>query len=171
MVIGPGPVGEMASQVRHSIGAVVLAVAVTVVAWQPTTASAAPAKAAAALDASSSASSLAWSPQHPAVSPPARSGAAMAYDAASGDLLLFGGTGANGQLLSDTWEFNGSSWTQMNQGGMPALTGASMVAQGLASRYSQLDPFLVFSGLAVFGLVFQGSRLLRKDRAPKKEKD
>lgn len=69
----------------------------------------------------------------------------MAYDAASGDLLLFGGTGADGQLLGDTWEFNGSAWTQMNQGGMPALTGASMAYD------AELGQVLLFGGLGSSG--------------------
>ena len=42
--------------------------------------------------------------------PAARSGAAMAYDPATGDVVMFGGTNAAGQALADTWLWDGSGW-------------------------------------------------------------
>ena len=50
-------------------------------------------------------------------SPPARSGAAMSYDSATGDVVLFSGESGpvgsgSADLLSDTWLWNGSSWSQ-----------------------------------------------------------
>ena len=39
--------------------------------------------------------------------PPARTGAAMAYDSATGDMVMFGGTSATGQPLADTWLWDG----------------------------------------------------------------
>jgi hypothetical protein len=39
----------------------------------------------------SSASAVTWTRQAPAASPPARSRAAMAYDAATGTVVMFGG--------------------------------------------------------------------------------
>ena len=54
-----------------------------------------------------------WIQMHPAVSPPARDSAAMAYDAVSQKVVLFGGYWAFG-IANDTWTWDGSNWTQMN---------------------------------------------------------
>ena len=35
-----------------------------------------------------------------------------AYDAATGRVVLFGGSAANGTIFGDTWTWNGSTWTQ-----------------------------------------------------------
>jgi hypothetical protein len=43
--------------------------------------------------------------------PAARVGAAMAYDPATGDVVMFGGEGASGQPLVGTWLWNGSAWS------------------------------------------------------------
>src|SRR5882672_1673729 len=51
-----------------------------------------------------------WTQKLPANSPPARNSHAMAYDAARGQDVLFGGSGANNGLLSDTWVWDGSNW-------------------------------------------------------------
>lgn len=48
-------------------------------------------------------------------SPPARAFAAAAYDEARHQVVLFGGTAANGMVaLDDTWTWGGSSWTQQH---------------------------------------------------------
>lgn len=52
-----------------------------------------------------------WTRQHPAVHPPARVGAAMAYDAATGTAVLFGGD-QSGSGSVDTWTWNGTTWTR-----------------------------------------------------------
>ena len=58
--------------------------------------------------------------------PPARTDAAMAYDAADGTVVMFGGEGRSGSL-GDTWTWNGSAWTQAHPAtSPPALTGAQM---------------------------------------------
>ena len=44
--------------------------------------------------------------------PPARLFSAVAYDPAHRDLVLFSGRGASQHLLSDTWIWDGTSWTQ-----------------------------------------------------------
>ena len=59
--------------------------------------------------------------------PPAREGAVMAYDAASRQLVLFGGDQWSSTFLGDTWTWNGSRWTQVAGSGPPARTRASMV--------------------------------------------
>ena len=52
-----------------------------------------------------------WAKQSPAASPSARIGAAMTYDAATGNVVLFGGEDSNGVALSDTWLWDGNTWT------------------------------------------------------------
>jgi len=59
---------------------------------------------------------LRWSNATPAVSPSARYGHAMAYDAARGVVVLFGGrTSPNtpDSELNDTWIYDGGTWIQL----------------------------------------------------------
>ena len=51
-------------------------------------------------------------------SPPGRNVAVMAYDAASQQLIVFGGEMTQGTIngLNDTWSWNGTSWTQLADG-------------------------------------------------------
>lgn len=59
--------------------------------------------------------------------PPPRWGASFAYDPALGGLLLFGGEGQGGQLLSDTWVFRGNVWTELSPSIAPsARSGATL---------------------------------------------
>ena len=51
--------------------------------------------------------------------PPARLYAAMAFDATSGDVVLFGGIGVNGPL-NDTWTWDGVQWTRHDTTTRPA---------------------------------------------------
>jgi hypothetical protein len=52
-----------------------------------------------------------WQQMQPKVSPPARFGHAMAYDAVSKKVVLFGGYG-NYAEMNDTWLWDGANWTQ-----------------------------------------------------------
>jgi hypothetical protein len=71
-----------------------------------------------------------WIGLSPATAPPARTAAAMAYDPATGDMVLFGGdqvTDGTGVLLSDTWTWDGSTWTEQFPSASPAARyGASL---------------------------------------------
>ena len=60
-----------------------------------------------------------WTQMQPTVRPSARRGASMAYVPTRGVCVLFGGgiTGSGTPVLNDTWEWNGSTWTQY----MPAV--------------------------------------------------
>jgi hypothetical protein len=59
--------------------------------------------------------------------PAARAGAAMAYDPATGDVVMFGGTGSDGQALADTWLWDGSGWSEAGPADSPpARYGAEM---------------------------------------------
>jgi len=67
----------------------------------------------------------AWRQLSPAASPPARSYASLAYNPATGKLLLFGGYGpnnptTNSQLLGDTWSWDGSAWQQLSPTASPS---------------------------------------------------
>jgi hypothetical protein len=71
-----------------------------------------------------------WTEQHPATSPPARQNAAMAYDAATGNTVMFGGgRSPRGQfhLFNDTWTWDGTTWTEQHPAtGPEARLGAAM---------------------------------------------
>jgi hypothetical protein len=55
-----------------------------------------------------------WFPRAPAQSPPARYGHALAYDALRSRTVLFGGQDQTTQQpFADTWEWDGSAWTQV----------------------------------------------------------
>jgi hypothetical protein len=54
-----------------------------------------------------------WKEVRPSVSPPARSGAAIAYDYVTQSVVLFGGRNGAGKALDDTWLWNGTTWAQV----------------------------------------------------------
>jgi hypothetical protein len=55
----------------------------------------------------------AWKQANPANYPSARAGAAMAFDSNRNRVVIFGGRDANaGGRLADTWEWDGTNWTQ-----------------------------------------------------------
>jgi hypothetical protein len=61
--------------------------------------------------------------RQPAISserPAGRSAPAMAYDAERREIVLFGGIDDTGQLLADTWLWNGSGWRRAEVEGPPA---------------------------------------------------
>jgi hypothetical protein len=60
-----------------------------------------------------------WTRQHPTASPPARFGASMAYDAATGTVVLFGGENRRARVPRDTWVWDGSTWTQQHPATSP----------------------------------------------------
>jgi hypothetical protein len=55
-----------------------------------------------------SAAGPAWLPPTTALAPHDRAGHALAYDAAHGTVVLFGGFGSG--YLGDTWVWNGTKW-------------------------------------------------------------
>jgi hypothetical protein len=64
--------------------------------------------------------------------PPARSGAAMAYDSSAGVTVMYGGSDGSGGQLTDTWTWNGSTWTSAAKGPGP-LVDVRMVDDPAAS--------------------------------------
>ncbi|MGD0834598.1 MAG: kelch repeat-containing protein, partial [Candidatus Dormibacteria bacterium] len=63
-----------------------------------------------------------WTELSPATSPPGRNSAPMATltsGSHTGDVVLFGGNGAGGGQLDDTWIFNGTTWSDADPGTSP----------------------------------------------------
>ena len=55
---------------------------------------------------------LNWAQETPKNSPTPRAGATMVFDAARGQIVLFGGYDPSGPF-NDTWVWDGTNWTQM----------------------------------------------------------
>lgn len=94
--------------------------------------------------AAASTPSISWQQQSPSAPlPPARDSAAMAYDAADGEMVMFGGesvSGSTATCFSDTWTYSGGTWTQVTTSPSPtARWGASMV-------YDAADGYVVLFG-------------------------
>lgn len=97
----------------------------------------------------------AWSLSTPAQSPPARDWYASAWDAGRGRYVLFGGrgypTGGTTQGdFGDTWEFDGTNWTQLTP---PASPSARRWA---AMTYDATLAKCVLFGGATLGTTFLG---------------
>src|SRR5438874_2519813 len=83
--------------------------------------------------AATSNSTLDWGQSSTATAPPGREFAAISYDSGRGRTVLFGGdqviysSGTVPPFLADTWEWDGSSWTNVTPAASPpGLTVASM---------------------------------------------
>lgn len=73
-----------------------------------------------------------WTKQAPAAHPAPRSDAAMAYDAATGTVVLFGGYGKSSQL-GDTWTWNGTTWAKQTSAAHPGVRYDAAMAYDAAS--------------------------------------
>jgi hypothetical protein len=63
-----------------------------------------------------------WALAHPVHSPSPRYQPAIAYDMARADTVLFGGlSGPAGQMLTDTWTWDGDDWTQRHPAQNPPV--------------------------------------------------
>ncbi len=71
-----------------------------------------------------------WTQQSLATSPGARWQSTMAYDAAQGQVVLFGGF--NETEIGDTWLWNGTTWTQQNPQTSPPARSQSAMAYDAA---------------------------------------
>ncbi len=83
-----------------------------------------------AVSASEAAWLRSWVPLSPPASPGARTDAAMAFDPAINKMVLFGGYGGkypNFGLLSDTWTYDGTTWTQQSPATSPPAQNGTMV--------------------------------------------
>jgi len=79
---------------------------------------------------------LNWTEQAPATSPPARTGAMMTYDAATGKMVLFGGWNGSASyvVFGDTWTWNGTTWTQQHPATSPSARFWGAMAYDAATR-------------------------------------
>src|SRR5579863_314301 len=59
-----------------------------------------------------------WTLAHPPISPSGRENAAIAYDPDLHLVLLFGGIRPAQTYLGDTWGWNGTTWRELNAGGV-----------------------------------------------------
>ena len=77
-----------------------------------------------------------WTQQHPAKSPPTRMLASLAYDAASGQFVLFGGKHIPGMVpgLNDTWIWTGSNWVQQHPATVPHTRAQASLAYDGATK-------------------------------------
>lgn len=71
--------------------------------------------------------SVEWMQLSPASSPPPRSYLAMAYDAISARVIMFGGVNGTG-YLNDTWSFDGSTWTKIGGSEAPSRRANAQMA-------------------------------------------
>ena len=83
---------------------------------------------------------LAWTQVDPALAhPQARHAHAMAYDSLRGQAIVFGGISIPTTTRSDTWAWNGASWTQLNPPHNP--TARTSHAMAYDSAHSQVVLF------------------------------
>ena len=87
-----------------------------------------------------------WTQLDPATRPAARYSASLAYDSATSQLILFGGEGGNPTIgangitgLNDTWNWTGTTWTQLKPTASPAARYSASLAYDSAT--SQLILF------------------------------
>jgi hypothetical protein len=83
-----------------------------------------------------------WVEQSPATAPPARYGAAMAYDSGTNTVVLFGGYGSSG-AMNDTWTWNGTSWTHLAPAAAPSARYYSTMAYDAST-----NTVVLFGGLS-----------------------
>jgi hypothetical protein len=89
---------------------------------------------------SAAAVSVGWSQRTPATSPPARDGAAMAFDPGGGGVVLFGSCCKFNffEIDDETWTWDGTTWTQKTPSTRPPARWAP--AMGLRRGHRQGRP-------------------------------
>jgi hypothetical protein len=77
-----------------------------------------------------------WTLAHPSASPQGRFGAAAAYDPRTGRVMLYGGRLGPGQVVDDTWAWDGTTWHELDTGtGSPPVgEGSSMAWDSAGNR-------------------------------------
>ena len=102
-----------------------------------------------------------WTQRTPAASPPARYGHAMAYDAVRQRVVLFGGADTgDGRRLSDTWEWDGATWTKR----MPVTS--PQARDSLAMAYDAARQRVVLFGGAGLGDTWEWDGTTWTQRTP-----
>jgi len=83
-----------------------------------------------------------WTQQQPANSPSARVDSRIAYDSASGTLILFGGSSGSSSSLTETWSWDGANWTQLSPANAPTSRQGSTMA-----AHAQSGTDVLFGGV------------------------
>jgi len=78
-------------------------------------------------------------------SPSARYGASLAYDTATSQLLLFGGTNG-GTWFNETWSWTGTTWTEITPTTVPPVRAGASLAYDGASGQGNLILFGGYNG-------------------------
>ncbi|MCG2681743.1 MAG: S8 family serine peptidase, partial [Kiritimatiellae bacterium] len=104
-----------------------------------------------------------WTQKSPATSPPARYSTAMAYDAARGQVVLFGGNTTG--IMNDTWVWNGSNWTQKSPATNPPARSSHAMAYDAARGQVVLFGGNSSSGVLNDTWVWDGSNWTQKSPA------
>jgi hypothetical protein len=90
---------------------------------------------------------MSWTQLTPTASPSTRAFAAEAYDPATGQLLLFGGsTQATPQLAGDTWVWQATTWTELSPTHSPSPRTGAALAYDPATR-----SLVLFGGVTTTG--------------------
>jgi hypothetical protein len=76
-----------------------------------------------------------WTLARPPIIPPGRFAAAAAYDPATGVVMMYGGRLAPGEVVNDTWSWDGATWLQLDGGtGNPPQGEGSVMAWDDAAK-------------------------------------
>ena len=89
-----------------------------------------------------------WQQRSPAAGPPARMAHCMAFDLRRGVTVVFGGTSSSGGpgTLHDTWEWNGTAWTQVVTAAAPIASEDSCMCYDLQRGVCVLTGGTSFNG-------------------------
>jgi len=101
-----------------------------------------------------------WEKKTPTASPPARYSTAMSYDSDRKVMVLYGGNVGTSTLLADTWEYNGTTWTQRCGAPLTACALPGLDQHRMAYMSTPKVTFLhgaVFSGLQSYRASWNGS--------------
>lgn len=115
----------------------------------------------------SASSSLTWTNVTASVAPAPRNWVGMAYDSATGKVVLYGGYNANyGVLFEDTWVYHGGGWSELvstyNHSSV-ALSPHPNATSGLQMAYDPtLHGVLAFGGQAAYGAAYYNDTWLFK---------
>lgn len=92
-----------------------------------------------------------WTNPTPLTSPPARRGAAMAYDVSHSQVVMFGGEDLHGTYFADTWIWDGTNWSQRMP--QPSPSGRARAAMTYDIAHAQV---VLFGGVAASEFVPSG---------------
>ena len=98
---------------------------------------------------------LTWTQRTPANSPPARHFAGMAHDTQRNRTVLYGGLSTsliNSTYRNDTWEWDGTNWTQITTANTPGGTFGNSGVGEVSMAYDPIGQRVVLFG----GELFQG---------------